>query len=87
MDWEMTDPSTETGARSNGADTRAHRRESDLVVGPPPGGTPRRRHVDGWLDRWVAATADLTRLKDEHPMVDAVIDEQIGRRISRAPCR
>jgi 8-amino-7-oxononanoate synthase len=77
----MTDSLTETGARSNGAHTRARRRESDLAVGPSTGGTPRRRQADGWLDRWVAATANLTRLKDEHPMVDAVIDEQIGRRI------
>ena len=77
----MTDPTTETGARSYGADTRAQRRESDLAVGSPLNDKPRRRQVDGWLDRWVAATADLTRLKDEHPMVDAVIDEQIGRQI------
>jgi 8-amino-7-oxononanoate synthase len=42
---------------------------------------PRRREGDGWLDRWVAAVADLTRLEHEHPMMDAVIDEQSGRRI------
>jgi 8-amino-7-oxononanoate synthase len=77
----MTDPTTEAGARSNGADTHAQRRASDLAVGSSLSDKPRRRQVDGWLDRWVAATADLTRLKDEHPMVDAVIDEQIGRRI------
>ena len=77
----MTDPTTEAGARSYGADTHAQRRESDLTVGSSLNDKPRRRQVDGWLDRWVAATADLTRLKDEHPMVDAVIDEQIGRRI------
>jgi 8-amino-7-oxononanoate synthase len=47
----------------------------------PPNGRPRRREGDGWLDRWVAAVADLTRLKHEHPMVDAVIDEQVGRQI------
>jgi 8-amino-7-oxononanoate synthase len=41
----------------------------------------RRRANDGWLDRWVATTSDLTRLKNTHPMMDAVIDEQIGRRI------
>ncbi len=77
----MTDPTTEAGARSYGGDTRAQRRESDLAVGASFSDKPRRRQVDGWLDRWVAATADLTRLKNEHPMVDAVIDEQIGRRI------
>jgi 8-amino-7-oxononanoate synthase len=49
--------------------------------GLPPNGKPRRREGDGWLDRWVAAVADLTRLKHEHPMMDAVIDEQVGRRI------
>ena len=35
----------------------------------------------GWLDRWVGAVSDLTRLKNTHPMMDAVIDEQRGRRI------
>ncbi|MEX2275217.1 MAG: pyridoxal phosphate-dependent aminotransferase family protein [Actinomycetota bacterium] len=42
---------------------------------------PRRRAADGWLDQWSAAVADLSRLKGSHPMLDAVIDEQIGRRI------
>ena len=46
-----------------------------------PNGKPRRRSDDGWLDRWVAATSDLTRLTNTHPMMDAVIDEQVGRRI------
>ena len=54
---------------------------SDASVEPSPNGKPRRRQGDGWLDRWVSTTADLTRLKHEHPMVDAVIDEQIGRKI------
>ena len=70
----MTVPITETGARTNGADAHARRREADFPVGSPLDGTPRRRQSDGWLDRWVATTADLTRLKHEHPMVDAVID-------------
>jgi 8-amino-7-oxononanoate synthase len=48
---------------------------------PAPHGKPRRRDGDGWLDRWVAAVSDLTRLSHEHPMVDAVIEEQAGRRI------
>ena len=47
----------------------------------PPGGAERRRANDGWLDRWVSAVSDLTRLKNTHPMMDAVIDEQAGRRI------
>jgi 8-amino-7-oxononanoate synthase len=46
-----------------------------------PGGPERRRSSDGWLDRWISAVSDLTRLKNTHPMMDAVIDEQVGRRI------
>jgi 8-amino-7-oxononanoate synthase len=57
------------------------RRRSDIPAAPSPNGKPRRRDGDGWLDRWVATTSDLTRLKNTHPMMDAVIDEQDGRRI------
>jgi 8-amino-7-oxononanoate synthase len=57
------------------------RRESDVPVEPSPNGKPRRRQEDGWLDRWARTVSDLTRLSESHPMVDAVIDEQIGRRI------
>ena len=57
------------------------RRVTDIPVEPSPNGKPRRRGNDGWLDRWVATTSDLTRLKNTHPMMDAVIDEQVGRRI------
>jgi len=57
------------------------RRVSDIPVEPSPNGKPRRRSDDGWLDRWVATVADLTRLTTTHPMMDAVIDEQRGRRI------
>jgi 8-amino-7-oxononanoate synthase len=46
-----------------------------------PGGAEHRRLNDGWLDRWVSAVSDLTRLTKTHPMMDAVIDEQVGRRI------
>ena len=60
---------------------RLARRQEDLPVEPSPNGKPRRRNEDGWLDRWVATTSDLTRLKNTHPMMDAVIDEQVGRRI------
>ena len=57
------------------------RRLSDLPVEPSPNGKPRRRSDDGWLDRWAATVSDLTRLTNTHPMMDAVIDEQHGRRV------
>ena len=57
------------------------RRLSDVPTELSPNGKPRRRDHDGWLDRWVATVSDLTRLKNTHPMMDAVIDEQVGRRI------
>ena len=60
---------------------RIGRRLGDLPVEPSPNGKPRRRQIDGWLDRWVATVSDLTRLTTTHPMMDAVIDEQIGRMI------
>jgi 8-amino-7-oxononanoate synthase len=47
----------------------------------PPGDHPRRRSQDAWYEQWVAAVADLSRLKASHPMLDAVIDEQRGRQI------
>jgi 8-amino-7-oxononanoate synthase len=60
---------------------RLTRRTSDLPFEPSPNAKPRRRHVDGWLDRWAATVQDLDRLKGSHPMLDAVIDEQHGRKI------
>jgi 8-amino-7-oxononanoate synthase len=42
----------------------------------PRGGASRT-----WLDRWLDTCADLARLKDSHPMLDAVIDEIDGRMI------
>jgi 8-amino-7-oxononanoate synthase len=59
-------------------------------VYPPPAGRETelgayaardRRVSDGWLDRWIATVDDLARLKSVHPMLDAVIEEQAGRRI------
>ena len=43
----------------------------------------RRRTSDEvkWIDRWLAACADLDELKRSNPMTDAVIDEINGRRI------
>jgi 8-amino-7-oxononanoate synthase len=57
------------------------RRASDVPVEPSPNAKLRRRQVDGWLDRWAETVQDLNRLKDSHPMLDATIDEQEGRRI------
>jgi 8-amino-7-oxononanoate synthase len=57
------------------------RRASDVPMEPSPNAKPRRRSDDGWLDRWAATVADLTRLTSTHPMMDAVIEEQRGRRI------
>ena len=65
----------------NNGSSQPVRRVSDIPVEPSPNGKPRRRSDDGWLDRWVATVADLTRLTTTHPMMDAVIDEQRGRRI------
>ncbi len=39
-----------------------------------------RRSADGWLDRWIETVDDLARLQ-QHPMIDAVIEEQRGRQI------
>ena len=60
---------------------RPRRRSTDAVVPEPAGPGPHRRETDGWLERWMATVDDLARLKRSHPMLDAVIDEQDGRRI------
>jgi hypothetical protein len=60
---------------------RLRRRETDTVVSGVIGPQPLRRQTDGWLERWMETVADLARLKDSHPMLDAVINEQNGRRI------
>jgi 8-amino-7-oxononanoate synthase len=63
---------------------RARRRESDLAVPARATRKPLRRSEDAWLERWMATVADLARLKESHPMLDAVIDEvdvEHGRRI------
>jgi 8-amino-7-oxononanoate synthase len=57
------------------------RRLTDVPAGGATFQRPRRRREDGWLERWVATVEDLNRLKDSHPMLDATIDEQIGRKI------
>ena len=60
---------------------RLRRRSTDTTVPGPAGPGPHRRDTDGWLERWMATVEDLARLKRSHPMLDAVIDEQDGRRI------
>jgi 8-amino-7-oxononanoate synthase len=60
---------------------RLSRRESDIRLPRPVTDKPLRRETDSWLDRWMATVADLARLKESHPMLDAVIDEQVGRQI------
>ena len=57
------------------------RREDDVRLPRPVRDKPLRRQGDSWLDRWMATVADLARLKSSHPMLDAVIDEQVGRDI------
>jgi 8-amino-7-oxononanoate synthase len=57
------------------------RRASDVLLPRPLADKPLRRESDGWLERWMATVEDLARLKASHPMLDAVIDEQEGRRI------
>jgi 8-amino-7-oxononanoate synthase len=57
------------------------RREADVEVPRSVTDEPRRRETDSWLERWMETVADLARLKSSHPMLDAVIDEQVGRRI------
>jgi 8-amino-7-oxononanoate synthase len=60
------------------------RREEDLPAQAPGAEKPLRRRDDAWLERWMATVADLARLKETHPMIDAVIDEvdiAHGRRI------
>jgi 8-amino-7-oxononanoate synthase len=43
--------------------------------------TPSVRLPERWIDRWIAACADLDELKRSSPMTDAVIEEISGRRI------
>jgi 8-amino-7-oxononanoate synthase len=49
----------------------------------PAGGDagPPRAGARPWLDRWLAANADLAELHSSNPQVDAVIEEIDGRRV------
>jgi 8-amino-7-oxononanoate synthase len=70
-------PPVRPSPTANGTGKRA----TDVPALPSPNGKPRRRQDDGWLDRWALTVSDLTRLTQTHPMMDAVIEEQRGRRI------
>src|SRR4249920_2017361 len=48
--------------------------------GVPDGASPSASR-ERWVDRWLETCADLAKLKDSHPMLDAVIDEIDGRMI------
>jgi 8-amino-7-oxononanoate synthase len=74
---EMAQPAEAGRRRTDGL----RRRDSDKVVRRVVTDKPRRREADSWLERWMETVADLARLKRSHPMLDAVIDEQVGRRI------
>ena len=53
-----------------------------LIVDPlRESGTRGAARGDRWIDRWLAACADLAELKRSNPMTDAVIDEIDGRMI------
>ena len=53
-----------------------------LIVDPlRESGTRGPARGDRWIDRWLAACADLAELKRSNPMTDAVIDEIDGRMI------
>jgi 8-amino-7-oxononanoate synthase len=60
---------------------RLRRREGDERGPHPVADKPLRRETDAWLERWMASVADLAWLKESHPMLDAVIEEQVGRKI------
>jgi 8-amino-7-oxononanoate synthase len=50
-------------------------------AGAAPATAPGGRTTGLWLDRWLAACADLAHLKAYNPMLDAVISEVDGRRV------
>ena len=57
------------------------RNKSNLLDQPTRRVRPHRRAQDTWFEQWVSTVADLNRLRASHPMLDAVIDEQRGRKI------
>ena len=74
------EPLGEAGSGRRATDP-PRRRQTDEPVPTRLTRKPLRRETDGWLERWMASVEDLARLKASHPMLDAVIDEQEGRRI------
>jgi 8-amino-7-oxononanoate synthase len=82
MHREMSTPEhADAVVRGRRRTDRLRRREADETFPRPVGDKPLRRETDSWLDRWMATVADLAHLKETHPMLDAVIDEQQGRKI------
>jgi 8-amino-7-oxononanoate synthase len=71
-------PDMESGRRKT---DHLNRREADVRAPRGAAAKQLRRETDSWLERWIATVADLARLKEDHPMLDAVIDEQVGRHI------
>ncbi|HZD73119.1 MAG TPA: pyridoxal phosphate-dependent aminotransferase family protein, partial [Actinomycetota bacterium] len=58
------------------------RRPAGPDAGHPGSATSRRpASTRPWLDRWLAANADLADLHASNPQVDAVIEEIDGRRL------
>src|SRR5512133_3291118 len=53
-------------------------RTANPGVDPHPGTSASTRT---WLARWLETNAELTRLQQTNPMLDAIVDEQDGRRI------
>jgi len=77
----MPDHAAEATAPGRHRTDAPRRREADIGGLQLVREKPLRRQGDGWLERWMATVADLARLRASHPMLDAVIDEQVGRRI------
>jgi len=70
--------------RSGGDQTTAnlvHPSSGSVAVGSAGGSTGATRTATGWLDRWLAACADLADLYAHNPLLDAVISEIDGRQI------
>jgi 8-amino-7-oxononanoate synthase len=77
----MATPDRFDALRDGRATDLLRRRESDTMFPRLVPEKRLRRAGDSWIDRWMGTVADLARLKASHPMLDAVIEEQVGRKI------